>query len=225
MIDFSEKNLLAIDTSGRHLKLAVSFGGDRLVKSDELIEKSHGQFLLKKIAELFQSAGLEKSELDAIIVATGPGSFTGLRIGIAAAKGMAVVFGIPIAGVSLFDIAAYRLKDENRPVSVIVPLKRDEFFVAEIHNGEYAVDRIQVSTRRRLPETVKDNPVAVFGADLGDELTNEDLSNRVRYDIADLIYLGGLKLSSGAWDDLAQLEPMYVQKSQAEINFELRNRK
>lgn len=225
MIDFSEKNLLAIDTSGQRLKLAVSFGGDRLVKSDEIIEKSHGQFLLKKIGELFQSAGLEKTELDAIIVATGPGSFTGLRIGIAAAKGMAVVFGIPIAGVSLFDIAAYRLKDENRPVSVIVPLKRDEFFVVEIHNGEYAVDRIQVSTRRRLPEMVKDNPVAAFGADLADELTNEDLSNRVRYDIADLIYLGGLKLSSGAWDDLTQLEPMYVQKSQAEINFELRNRK
>ena len=55
--------------------------------SAEEVEKSHGQLIIKKIGELFSSAGFQMESLDGIVVCTGPGSFTGLRIGIATAKG------------------------------------------------------------------------------------------------------------------------------------------
>jgi len=114
MNDFNPQSVLAIDSSTHILKLALSFGDDRLVQISEEVEKSHGQIIVKKINELFQSAGLNKSMLRAIVVATGPGSFTGLRIGLATAKGIATALNIPVAGVGVFEVAVYKLRDEKR---------------------------------------------------------------------------------------------------------------
>ena len=219
-------NILAIDTSGKHLRLALSFGGDRLVKSDELMEQSHGQLLMKKILELFRSAGLRKEELNAIVICTGPGSFTGLRIGLAASKGMAVALGIEVVPVSLFEIAAQKLSAVDSEVSVVVPLKRDEFFVSEVAGGKQ-VSEIRVVNDRELESLVNERPVAAIHFDLQNNagiLAANDLSSAVGYDAADMIYIGLAKLESGYSSDLAMLEPLYVQKSQAEIRFERRGK-
>jgi tRNA threonylcarbamoyladenosine biosynthesis protein TsaB len=219
-------NILAIDTSGKNLKLALSFGGDRLVKSDELMEQSHGQLLIKKIGELFQSAGLGREELDAIIVCTGPGSFTGLRIGLAAAKGMAVALDIPVVPVSLFEIAAGKLASVEGDVSVVVPLKRDEYFVSEVNGGQHAAD-IRVVGNDGLRLLAEKNSVAALHLDLSAAVSGaiaNDFSDAVGYDAADLIYIGTSKLDSGYAGDLSTLEPLYIQKSQAEIRFDQRNK-
>lgn len=128
----SFENILTIDSSSNILKLALLFHGDRLVKSEESAEQSHGQILLKKVDALFESAGISKTDLHAIVVSTGPGSFTGLRIGIAAAKGIAVALGIQIVSVNLFELAAYKLQDENEEILIVVPFKKDEFFVVPV---------------------------------------------------------------------------------------------
>ncbi len=219
-------NILAIDTSGKNLMLALSFGGDRLVKSDELMEQSHGQLLMKKIGELFQSGGLRKEELGTIVVCTGPGSFTGLRIGLAAAKGMAVALDIAVVPVSLFEIAAGKLAGVEGEVSVVVPLKRDEYFVSEVSSGGHTAD-IRVVGDEGLKQLAGEKPVAALHFDLSSVVAGsvvKDLSGAVTYDAADLIYIGASKLASGYTGDLAMLEPLYVQKSQAEIRFEQRNK-
>ena len=64
-------NTLAIDTATMHLRLALSFGGDRQIKSDNLMDRTHGQVLFKKIDELFQSAGLDQQALKALVVCIG----------------------------------------------------------------------------------------------------------------------------------------------------------
>ncbi len=227
MIDFGEKNILGIDSSTNRLNLGLRFGGDRLVKSSEEVEQSHGQIIVKKIGELFQSAGLAKEELDAIVVATGPGSFTGLRIGIAAAKGIAIAMDIPMAGVNLFEIAAYRLRDRAERITVAIPLKKDEFFVTSVSSGKYDHDGIAAVKARDLAQHAGRDPFAVYGVGISPEwkMAGQDLSSEISYDSSELIYLGSEKLTRGEADDPVLLEPLYLQKSQAEINFELRHKK
>ena len=219
------KNILAIDTSTRCLKLALSYGADRLVKSQEEVEKSHGQLIVKKIDELFQSSGLKVDKLDAIVVCTGPGSFTGLRIGLAVAKGMAVALSIPIAGVNLFAVAAHRLQGVDGKVHVIIPLNRDECFTAVVENGSYDEQSLSIMAYVNLVSIVGHHRVAGIGINLSRQfiqLQQADVSSCLDYDGADLLYLGRRRLSDGSVDDLAQLEPVYVQKTQAELRFEQR---
>ena len=227
MKDYSESKILAIDSSSRNLKLGLSYGGDRLVQSDEAVGQAHGQVIVKKISELFQSAGMRKEDLEAICVCTGPGSFTGLRIGLSAAKGMAVALGIDVVGINLFEVAAYKLRAENNRVSVIIPLKRDEFFVGEVCGGEFVSDEIRVVTEQGLAGAIDSNAVAGFQLNLSErfpQVENKDLSGVAEYNAGDLIYLGRDRLSRGMIGDLSELEPLYVQKSQAEIRFDERNR-
>lgn len=228
MTSASRENILAIDTCTRRLKLALSFGGDRMVKSQEEVEKSHGQFIIKKIDELFQSAGLKTEELEALVVCTGPGSFTGLRIGLAAAKGIAVVLEIPIVGVNLFEVAAHKFRNTGGKVHIVIPLNRDECFMAAVENGSFNEHNISIVAYNNLVPAVGNDWVAGIGVNPGQQfpqLSNVDVSNQLDYDGVDLLYLGRQKLSAGLVDDSAQLEPMYIQKSQAELKFEQRQRK
>ena len=228
MTDFSEKNILGIDSSTRHLKLGVRFGGDRLIKADEEMEQSHSRLIIKKTDELFQSAGMNKDQLDAIVVCIGPGSFTGLRIGLAAAKGMAVALDVPVVGVDLFEVLAFKLREYPDPVKIVIPLKRDEFFVTTVKAGQYSRENISVVAEREFGRFIDASPVAAIEMDFSSRfpgLNATDLSGRLQYDASELIYLGTERLSKGEVADLASLEPLYLQKSQAEINFELKNKK
>lgn len=227
MTDTISKNILAIDTSTRHLKLALSFGADRMVKSQEVVEKSHGQYLMKKIDQLFQSAGLKIEQLQTIVTCTGPGSFTGLRIGLAASKGIAVALDIPIVGVNLFEVAAFKLGNEDRTVHVIVPLNNDECFLATVKGGCYNEPSLSITAYNDLVSFVGKEWVAGIGVELGEqfpELKHIDVSNQLNYDGSDLLYIGQQKLSAGVIDDLTHLEPLYVRKSVAELKFERRQR-
>ncbi|MBD3257487.1 tRNA (adenosine(37)-N6)-threonylcarbamoyltransferase complex dimerization subunit type 1 TsaB, partial [candidate division GN15 bacterium] len=137
-------NLLAIDTSSKHLVLGLMFGGDRLVQSDNVVEKSHGVILLKKIEELMQSADLSVDLLQGIVVCTGPGSFTGLRIGLAAAKGMAIAAGLPVVGISLFDLFAYKMSGREERLHLLLPSRRGEWYLGTCEAGVLGAENIHV---------------------------------------------------------------------------------
>jgi tRNA threonylcarbamoyladenosine biosynthesis protein TsaB len=228
MIDYTQKNILAIDSSSNRLILGLMYEGDKLVKSDELVEKSHGQMIIKKINDLLNSANKEVNSIDAIIVQAGPGSFTGLRIGIATAKGIAVAFDIPIVAINLFEIAAYKLKNFNDSVKVIVPLKKDQYFLTNVQNQQFDNKNIKTIDNQQLYQIIKKEPFAIFGFNLENDIIEEpltDYSDNIKYDASDIINLGMIKLKEGKTEDIINLEPLYLQKSQAEINFDLRKNK
>ena len=218
-------NILVIDSSTRILRLGLQFGGDRLIQSTEKNEKSHGQFIIKKIGELFQSASLEMKDLDAIVVGLGPGSFTGLRIGLAAAKGIAVALDIPIVGVDSFEQAAYWLKNVEDTICVIVPLNRDESICGFINFGQYNKSETKIIKYNDLFNEIGNMAVATIGFEPMEkfpDMENHDVSYYLKYEASDLVYLGLEKLNNGDLADVATLEPMYLQKSQAEIRFDQR---
>jgi tRNA threonylcarbamoyladenosine biosynthesis protein TsaB len=221
-------NMLAIDTSSADLILGMQFAGDRLVQSRERIERSHGQFIMKKIGELLQSASLTPGDIGAVTVCTGPGSFTGLRIGLAAAKGIAVVNQIPVIGVSLFELAAYLLGNENPEIWLLAPARKGEYFAVKSTGGTVDLEAATAVMTRDLPQLVGNLPAAGFGDTIAADLQVTgltDMSSHLKYDAAHLLILGLTKYEQGLIPDLNKLEPLYLRRSQAELRWAERHGK
>lgn len=221
-----EYNLLAIDTSSNMLQLAVAFGGDRTVKASEDVEMSHGRVILKKIGDLLGSAGLTPKDIDLLAVATGPGSFTGLRIGLSIAKGMLVALDAKIIGVSMFDLAAYALRDREEQHHLIVPFKRDACFLADITAGVVPPESRRAVPYDSLAEALRGEPAVVIGPDTEQLVAARGLTSAVEvltYDAGDIVEIARMRAENKQFDDPATLEPLYLQKSQAEIKFDKRH--
>lgn len=219
-------NILAIDSATRRLIIGILKDNDRIVKIDEEAETSQSRIIMKRIKNLSESSTCPMSELDAIIIGVGPGSFTGLRIGIAASKAIAVAYNLPLVALSVFELAAYKLKKEVEPVELIVPFKKTEFFSLKITNGSFELNAVKEITLKELLAKDPESNLAAFGIDLdavSENYFKNNRSDRIQYDASDLIELGKEKLYNNEFADLADLEPLYLKKSEAEINFERRN--
>jgi tRNA threonylcarbamoyl adenosine modification protein YeaZ len=210
--------ILAIDTSTSFLRLAAQFGSDRLVKSNERADRSHGQMIVRQISNILESGGVAVDEVGAVVVCVGPGSFTGLRVGIAVAKGMAVALEIPIIGVSLFEVAYRLLGDRTGDALAVIPHRRGEYFISPVGKS-VDPDTVRVVMESALPELAARHRLVGLG--LGDKEVS--LVEPLDYDAADLAHIGADRLESGSIDSVERLEPLYFGKSQAEIKFEQRH--
>jgi len=102
------------------------------------MERGQAQRLLPLIAGSLKTAGIAPGELDLIAVTTGPGGFTGIRIGLAASRGLALASGVPAVGVSNFAVAAFAVPKEARHGRVLVAAiesKREEFYLQAFPSG------------------------------------------------------------------------------------------
>jgi tRNA threonylcarbamoyladenosine biosynthesis protein TsaB len=123
-------NLLTIDTSTSTCSVALTIG-DRLVAEYLLsLEKTLASRLLRSVAAALADAGLAVADLDGIGVALGPGSFTGLRIGAATVKGLALASGKPVAGFSSLAMLAMNLPWAAYPVCPMFDAKKKEVYTA-----------------------------------------------------------------------------------------------
>jgi len=115
--------VLAFDTSAAHCAAAVICGDRVLAQRVEPMAKGQAERLFPLLEETMAQAGLSWSDLDALGVGIGPGNFTGVRISVAAARGLALSLGIPAVGVSATEAAAC---DAPRPCRAVVALRGDE---------------------------------------------------------------------------------------------------
>ena len=124
--------LLSLDTASTTLSLSL-FEGEELVASfDEVMLRGQAERLIPEIQTLFQKAGREIKDLSAVAVGVGPGSFTGVRIALSAARGLALALGVPVFGVSSLEAYAY---GANEDVFVALDTKRGDFYVAGYNAG------------------------------------------------------------------------------------------
>ena len=225
MNDFAEMNLLAIDSCSSDLILAISFDGDRLVQSRSTLERSHGQQIIKQIDDLIGSAGLDKDRIDGLVASVGPGSFTGLRIGLAVVKGMATALNIPVVDVSLFELALQSLSLRTDQFRLIIPFIRDNYFVTDMAGFVPELDKIRPFQIEELKADETDLPCHAIGFDdLSYDYLNDQMPEltRITYDGTDLLRLGRTKFDTANLSDIHSLEPLYIQKSQAEIKYDKR---
>lgn len=145
--------ILALDTTTRGGSVAVT-DDDRvlaLLPGDE--SRTHGERLPAEIAVALDRAGVSRERLDLLAVATGPGGFTGLRIGLAAVQGLAMTLNKPVAGVSALDALAEQAGDT--PAQLIVPWM-------DAQRGDVFATLIDARSKTTLEAAVADSPAAVL---------------------------------------------------------------
>ena len=195
--------ILAIDSATTRVVVAVGTVTGELIDTTEWpAGYRHGETLLPTIAALLERLELTPESVAAIVVGTGPGAFTGLRVGIATAKGMAHALGVPIVGVSTADAL---LAGAGPDSVLLLPAGPADRLVAE--PGRPA---------RLVP--AGEDPGVPSGAtlvalDLADRAPADALERgetaRARLG-ASLLALGATRLAAGQVDDLAGLVPEYV---------------
>jgi tRNA threonylcarbamoyladenosine biosynthesis protein TsaB len=158
--------LLAIDTATRLMSLAVHDGLDLLAEQSWYTDNNHTAELAPSIRAMLSRCGLGMEDLNALAVSTGPGSFTGLRIGIAHAKGMATGRRLPLVGVSTLDtLASAQPQYPRHALITVVEAGRGRVIAATyrwgsgawLHRGEP-----RLMTWDRLLENI-DGPAYVTG--------------------------------------------------------------
>ncbi len=120
--------VLAIDSSG--LVASVALAEDEVLRAEFTIndKKTHSQTLLPMLDQLRQMTGLKLDTVDAVAVAAGPGSFTGLRIGSATAKGLGLALGKPLVEVPTLEALAYNLYGTDRLVCPMMDARRNQVY-------------------------------------------------------------------------------------------------
>ncbi len=126
--------LLAIETASSACSAAVLRGGAVVATEHRALRHGHAEVLLPMVARIVARAGLTPSEIEIVAAAIGPGGFTGIRVGLAAAHGIALAAGARLVGVSSFIAVAVRVAalDEvarDRPLLVALDSRRDDLYV------------------------------------------------------------------------------------------------
>ena len=214
--------ILAMDT-------ATSAGSAALLRDDHIEAERffdmglhHSQRLLVEVDELLQRAGESAAELDAVAVTIGPGSFTGLRIGLSAAKGLCLAAEASLVTVSTLEVVAARLPFCADPVCVILDARRGEVYAGLFDTSAGRPQQLrppEALSLENLLDRLRDQPRIVFTGDacIGNaEVLDRFPGGRVapshisRPTAGVAGWLAAAKGAAGDTADLAFVEPEYV---------------
>lgn len=158
--------LLALDSSGAACSVAVWRGGALLAHRAQAMTRGHGERLLPMVAETMRAAELEMTALDAIAVTVGPGSFTGLRIGLAAARGLGLALGRPVVGITSFLAVAASLPEtvrDARAILIALDTRREDLFLQRFEPGLRATGPARLATPAEAVAGLPAGPLLLAG--------------------------------------------------------------
>lgn len=129
--------ILALDTASPICAVCLTRNGKMLAESSEIIGTGHAERLMPMVQDAMARAMLKYSDLDLVAVSIGPGSFTGVRTGLAAAKGFAQALNVPAVGISTLEAIAFEAQKTagNTALRVVIDAKR-----GEVHTQDFAAD-------------------------------------------------------------------------------------
>ncbi len=219
------KNILAIDTASKLLGVTLQVGNS--IYQREINEGfTHSENLVPLIKTMVDSAEIKIKDLDLLVCSRGPGSFTGLRIGMATMKGMAVGLGIPLISIPTLDLYAYENRDFNGLVLPIIDARKKCFYTAKFVNGQKLTEDLDLTFEEILELIKEDDNILLTGIDAEvvkdkiltyDNIKIDEHSNR-NYSKS-LIALGIEEYGKNGADSESQ-GPIYKRKSEAEIMLE-----
>lgn len=229
----STGTILSFDTATTKCSVAVTRGGfvDAQMLGSLCFDSgiSHSRKLLDSIDWLLKTIDLTMSDIDAIAVGTGPGSFTGLRIGMATAKGLAHGAGLPLIGVSSVDALAVSVHSE-RLICVIMDARKNEVYCCfyRCQPGQTAArcSEPAVIAPERLAGQI-DEPVTMAGDGLRvySGLFTQKLGDQLEIrpwisspSAANIGYLASAELAAKRFLDLNMAKPEYVRSSDAQLS-------
>lgn len=222
--------LLSLSTAEQGCSLAI-IDGERLICEDFWdAEQTHSKRLVPMIDHIIdQRTNFELAQIDGFVAAKGPGSFTGLRIGISVIKGLSFAMERPAFGVSSLDGIAYQFVFSSLPVYVMMDARRNEVYWACYHfeNGILgSKSKAKVTSPEDVLKGLSDNKSAIF-AGSGSKVYKDLINTRARspvivdsfFDSVSASAMIRFLLSQGNFPDNehCSLTPCYIRKSDAEI--------
>ncbi len=217
--------ILAVDTSGFEGSVALS--NDREVIAERSLSREgrrHAQTLVLEVSELLHSCDVTPQQIDVVAVSIGPGSFTGLRVGVVFAKTFAWANNTKLVAVDTLQAVAQQLPSEHSSVTVISDAQREELFV---NRYEWNAD----SQTRQPTGELRIEPLANVAATPTSIITGPGLAkfedafkdtwtlaakDQWLPRAATIAQLGSVLAEQNTWADIHNLEPLYVRRSYAE---------
>jgi len=215
---------LAIDTSTDTASLALVQDSQVLAELTWRCQQNHSVELLPRLADLLSQTKSGLQSISCVIVAKGPGSFNGLRVGVSTAKGLAFSLGIPIIGISTLEVEAYQHAETNLPICPIFNAGRGEIATAiyQMKDNEWRqIISEHITTVDSLCSQITTKTVfcGEFVASLAGELRKQlkqraiISSSPARLRRASfLAELGQQRLEAGNYDNPATLHPLYLRR-------------
>lgn len=216
--------LLAIDTSTRNASVALFNEGVVLAEITWQSAQNHSRELMPNITAATQQAKIGFTDLTAVIIARGPGSFSALRVGMSAAKGLALALSIPIVSVSTLTAIAYQQIAASLPLCAVLGAGRDEvaFNLFKKRRGQlHALGEEQIIPVETLARLVSNKTIFCGEIDEKVSTTLRDLlGNKALFLPAVTSYrragfvadLGWQRLQAGEVDSLETLQPVYLRR-------------
>lgn len=174
-------NLLAIDTSASYLSVSVCTQ-DKVWHHEIEAVTRHSELLMDSIDSLVKKASLNAGDLDGVICMGGPGSFTGLRIGFCAAKGLALALGIPFAHIPTLECIASSIAQPAHLIMPVIMARKNAFFCA-LFRGE---ERLCPDMDASIPEItalIEKKPQKALLTGPGAEILYNTLPQRINEQI------------------------------------------
>ena len=222
--------ILGIDSSGLVASAAIADEKNIIAEFTVNNKQTHSQTLLPMIEKVVDMSGIELEQIDAIAIAAGPGSFTGLRIGSATAKGIGLALKKPIVSVPTLEGIAYRVSVFDGLICPIMDARR-----GQVYTGIYKADgdgltclseQKAVDIHDILKELEDDEKVIFLGD--GVEVHRETIENELKNEFvfapvhlskqsaAAVAVLGSIYFEQGKAESADEHKPIYLRKSQAE---------
>jgi len=219
--------ILGIDTSTDICGIALTEDQTLITEFRSNIKRAHAEKIIPAIDRVLSDASLKLNEIDGIAISIGPGSFTGLRIGLAAVKGLALVTGLPVVAIPSLDALAWQAFFWRGQICPLVKAQADEAYTAlyHFHNGQLIQDSdyqlvmldslqhlinqktlILNSGMKNLPDYIKADLISLV------EVAPPEYSMSSGYSVA---RLGFYKFIDQQLADIEQLEPFYLKNFKA----------
>ena len=219
--------ILAVDTTTPHGSVAV-LDADRLLAEIGIASATtHSSRLLSSIDLLLESVGLDIRAIDGFAVTPGPGSFTGIRIGLSTVKSFAFASGRPVAPVSSLRALAWKFRESPVLAAPMLDAKKGEIYAALLEvsadgmveivpQGAYSPEAFLASLPADRPVMIIGDGARVCGEKIGALGPQAKISLRSPFIAAEVGLLGRAILAAGEGVTAEALEPLYYRSSQAE---------
>ena len=210
--------VLNIETATTNCSVSLSKDGETLIlKEDKDSGYSHAEKLHVYINELFKEANINPKDIDAVAVSKGPGSYTGLRIGVSAAKGLCFALDKPLLAVSTLEILAHQVKISQGYIVPMLDARRLEVYAAvfDAKFEQYRGIKAEILSKETYSTLFKENKVYFIGSGVEKTKTLVTHSNAIFIEgqlpsANEMAQLSERKYKKSDIEDVAYFEPFYL---------------
>jgi|MudIll2142460700_1097286.scaffolds.fasta_scaffold01510_6 tRNA threonylcarbamoyladenosine biosynthesis protein TsaB len=225
--------ILAIETSTMLGGIAIMGESEGLIFESRLnVKTAHSERLMTEIAHALKQGGMDISEIDVFGIAIGPGSFTGLRIGLSTVKGFSYATAKPVVSVPTLEAFAWNFPYSPYPVCTMFDARKKEVYAAVFRWRDVGFERMVNETSAKASEVAKSLEGQVLfageGALLYREVITDILGDRALFpplhqmvpSPSNVAHLGLKKALRGEFSEPVGLVPLYLRKSEAELKID-----